>query len=93
MRRIFLALILGVALTASGAIAGSSPTPVRQNGMNFGPYCISLKTGLMRSVSTAQKCRKGEVRVLHSRSSGISGAGGVAAQGRPAPPAPGARRE
>jgi hypothetical protein len=84
MFKIILGLILGVALAAGGAIAGSSPTPVRQNGMNFGPYCISVKSGAMRTVATAQKCKKGEVRILHSSTAataGITGAGRVGAQG------------
>jgi len=77
MYKIILGLVLGFAIVAGGAIAGSAPTKVRQNGMSFGPYCISASTGLMRSVATAKKCHMGEVRVLHSQGSGIGGAGAV----------------
>lgn len=55
-----------VTLVLGSSLAAATPPPVQQHGTHFGPYCISLKSGLIRSVATKVKCRKGEVRVLHA---------------------------
>jgi hypothetical protein len=79
--------------TAAVALAtGSNQSPDRQHGMNFGPFCISKSTGVMRAVRTVQPCRKGEARIKHIKiptGAGATGnAGAVGADGPAGPAGP-----
>src|SRR5215471_1354326 len=67
-RRTIFAAIAVIALTVAGvAGAGRSNLPAKQHYANFGPFCISKSTGVMRAVATGQKCHKGERRIAHKR--------------------------
>jgi hypothetical protein len=93
--------LLILAVLAIGAGAAFAAKPVQhQHYANFGPWCISKSSGVMRAVRGVQACRQGEVRVGHKRipldavagpqglpgSAGLPGAAGK--DGSPGTPGP-----
>jgi hypothetical protein len=54
---------LGVAVLANAA----TRPPAKQHYANFGPWCVSKSSGVMRAVKTGQACEVGEVRIAHKR--------------------------
>lgn len=64
---VLLASILTALIVVIAAAGSGSNLPSKQHFMNFGPFCISKSTGVMRAVATGQQCRIGEKRIAHKR--------------------------
>jgi hypothetical protein len=62
MRGIVVAVLCCLALTAS---ASAAVIPGKQHFANFGPFCVSMKTGNIAAAKTGKACPKGQVRVKH----------------------------
>lgn len=60
MKYFMIAIIIGFAMVIGATIA--SATGKDQGRRLSGPFCVSLKTGVVRSIPLVQKCKTGEVR-------------------------------
>jgi hypothetical protein len=88
IRRVLAIAVAAFFATAAVALAtGSNPPSAHQHGMQFGPFCISKTTGVMRAVRTVQSCRKGETRIKHITIPAGAGATGNAGAAGPQGPA------
>ena len=57
-----MSLILGLAVTAS---TSASRIPGKQHLANFGPFCVSMQTGVIHAAATGKPCKPKEVRIFH----------------------------
>lgn len=96
MKRVALVavLLLMVVGSAYGALPG------KQHNANFGPFCVSKSSGIIRAAATGKHCKAGEVRIRHridlnalrkaiaelKKIPGVQGIQGI--QGMPGPPGP-----
>lgn len=59
--KIVLALVLAAVMSATA----SATIPGKQHFANFGPFCVSMKTGNIAAAKTGKDCPKGQVRIKH----------------------------